>query len=75
MSEIAYRAEPLSLVSIVGEERGEAVFRFVDLEGDFDVLGSGHSPGPSGSAEEILQQPKNPYTRELLSAVPELPRE
>ena len=29
----------------------------------------------TGSAEEILQQPKNPYTRELLSAVPELPRE
>jgi len=28
----------------------------------------------TGPAEEILQQPKNPNTRELLSAVPELPR-
>jgi len=28
----------------------------------------------SGVAEEILRQPKNPYTRELLAAVPELPR-
>lgn len=27
-----------------------------------------------GPAEEILHQPKNPYTRELLSAIPELPR-
>ncbi len=27
----------------------------------------------TGAAEEILQQPKKPYTRELLSAVPELP--
>src|SRR5437588_1649629 len=28
----------------------------------------------TGPAEEILGQPKNPYTRELLAAVPELPR-
>jgi ABC-type oligopeptide transport system ATPase subunit len=27
----------------------------------------------TGSAEEVLQQPKHAYTRELLSAVPELP--
>lgn len=27
----------------------------------------------TGSAQEILRRPKNPYTRELLSAVPELP--
>jgi ABC-type oligopeptide transport system ATPase subunit len=27
-----------------------------------------------GPAEQVLQQPKNSYTRELLSAVPELPR-
>jgi peptide/nickel transport system ATP-binding protein len=27
-----------------------------------------------GSAEQILHQPKNDYTRELFSAVPELPR-
>jgi len=27
-----------------------------------------------GDAEEVLNQPKNAYTRELLSAVPELPR-
>ncbi len=26
-----------------------------------------------GPAEEVLHQPKNPYTRELLTAVPELP--
>jgi ABC-type dipeptide/oligopeptide/nickel transport system ATPase component len=28
----------------------------------------------TGPAEEILHQPKNPYTRELLSSVPELLR-
>lgn len=28
----------------------------------------------AGPAEEVLHQPKNPYTRELLAAVPELPR-
>jgi ABC-type microcin C transport system duplicated ATPase subunit YejF len=28
----------------------------------------------TGPAEQILQQPKDPYTRELLAAVPELPR-
>ena len=27
-----------------------------------------------GDAEQVLHQPKNDYTRELLSAVPELPR-
>ncbi len=27
-----------------------------------------------GAAEQVLHQPKNDYTRELLSAVPELPR-
>ena len=27
-----------------------------------------------GPADEVLQQPKNGYTRELLAAVPELPR-
>jgi len=27
-----------------------------------------------GPTEEILRQPKNSYTRELLAAVPELPR-
>ena len=28
----------------------------------------------AGPAEEVLHQAKNPYTRELLAAVPELPR-
>ena len=28
----------------------------------------------AGPAEEVLHQPKNPYTRELLAAFPELPR-
>jgi ABC-type dipeptide/oligopeptide/nickel transport system ATPase component len=28
----------------------------------------------TGPAEAILRQPKNEYTRELLAAVPELPR-
>ena len=27
-----------------------------------------------GDAERVLSQPKNAYTRELLSAVPEVPR-
>jgi ABC-type glutathione transport system ATPase component len=27
-----------------------------------------------GHAEQVLHQPKNDYTRELLAAVPELPR-
>jgi ABC-type oligopeptide transport system ATPase subunit len=27
-----------------------------------------------GDAEQVLHQPKKGYTRELLSAVPELPR-
>jgi peptide/nickel transport system ATP-binding protein len=27
-----------------------------------------------GDAEQVLNQPKDAYTRELLSAVPELPR-
>jgi ABC-type dipeptide/oligopeptide/nickel transport system ATPase component len=27
----------------------------------------------AGPAEEVLHQPQNPYTRELLAAVPELP--
>ena len=28
----------------------------------------------SGSAERILREPRSPYTRELLAAVPEIPR-
>jgi ABC-type oligopeptide transport system ATPase subunit len=28
----------------------------------------------TGAAEQVLHHPKNDYTRELLSAVPELPR-